>query len=322
MSALEELRDGVPGSAFASALYLCTAAVARARRFPAPEGHAGWTADAVVETAHDWLSSDRAQRQVAEIALLAVDDDDLLRLLQQRLLNFLRDRGRATARGALIRRLREVLAGDARFAQVPAGVPGAGNAMLAEDLAGGRAGRVFGGRDSDLVAAAWRTPGVRLVRWRADARREGPFADGSSLAAVCEQVLRAADGSLRVADLAGVVGQRFGLRELPAVVTVEDVDAAPAVSAAAAAGAPDGDVDDAARWVLGQLSSRERKVLALLGSPVRTIADRLGMSKSSAATHAQRVAGLLRRMLADDPDAEAVAARAQELAAQVAGGSG
>lgn len=312
MSALRELHDGSPGGAFAAALYRCTAAVARARRFPPPDGFDKWTAEAVVETAHDWLSSDRAPRQLSEIALLAVDDDDLLRLLQQRILNYFRDQGRATAKGALVRRLRELLDADPRFAVVPRRTPGAGNYALAEDEAA-LAGSVYGGRDSDLVNAAWRTPGVRIIRWRPDARREGPLADAASLAAVCESVLRTAEGSMRLPDLAEIVADRFGLRTMPAVVALEDVDVPATATPAAQAGSPSA-IDDAARAVVDQLSARERAVLAHLGHPVRAIADRTGLSKSTAATHAQRVTDALRALLADDPDAEAIAARAQQLA--------
>src|ERR1700730_369640 len=111
-------RDGVAGASRVTALYRTVAAVARIRRFPPPDGYDRWTADAITETAHDFLVARDGVDRLAHLFRLAVDDDSFDRLLHASVRNCLRSRARATERGALIRRLRTVLEGDARFCTV------------------------------------------------------------------------------------------------------------------------------------------------------------------------------------------------------------
>jgi DNA-directed RNA polymerase specialized sigma24 family protein len=75
----------------------------------------------------------------------------------------------------------------------------------------------------------------------------------------------------------------------------------------------------AAQAILDQLTDRERLVLAWLGSPIRTIANHTGLAVSTAGILKQRVTDRLRVMLADDPDAEAIAVASRDLAAKQLG---
>ena len=313
MSACEELRIGRLGDDFAMLLYRCVRVAGRAHNFPPPLGHDSWTAEATFEAGHDFLTSGSAQRRLVELALRADDDAQLTRLLTQSVVNFLREQARQTALGRLIRRLREVLGTDGRFTVVPDGVPGAGNVMLA----GEANSDPFGGREADLLAAAYAVSDVTVVRWRPDARRNGPLADRESLIRVCSAVLASARASLRWADLAAVVGARFGLdpRAVPATTAVDELDGE--LLRAAQSIQPGQEIAqiETARAVLDQLTSRERLVLAWLHEPVRTIADRTGLPVSTAGVLKQRVVGLLRIMLANEPDAEATALACRDLAA-------
>jgi hypothetical protein len=318
MSAREELRRGRLGHDFAVLLYRCVRVAGRAHNFPPPEGHAGWTAEAAIETGHEFLRSANIQRRLVEIALQADDDEQLARILTQAVVNFLREQARRTAQGRLIRRLKEVLLADDRFIVVPKGSPGAGNVMLI----GARTTEPFGGRESDLIAAAFDVMDVTVVRWRPGARRDSPLSDRDSLVKVAETVLAAARASLRWADLALVVGTRFGVdpRGVPATTPVDDLDGNLNHARGGLSGEPVAPGEEllqqaAARAVLDQLTDRELMVLAWLASPVRTIADRTGLAVSTAGLLKQRVTDRLRTMLADEPDAETLALTCRDLAA-------
>lgn len=163
-------------------LYRCVRAVARASNFPPPEGHQSWSVDAVMETAHDVFADGHGPQRLVALAVSADSERGFTRLLEQVIRNFLRDRARATARGRLIRRLRELLERDTRFAFVPSGQLGEHSVMLTDGSTEG----VWGGRMSELVAAAYKVTDVTIVRWRPQTRREPPLAEGASLLAVCE----------------------------------------------------------------------------------------------------------------------------------------
>ncbi len=318
MSAREELRQGQLGDDFAVLLYRCARVAGRAHNFPPPVGQSAWTAQAAIETGHDFLRSANIERRLVEIAMQADNDEQLARILTQALVNFLREQARRTAQGRLIRRLREVLLADDRFTVVPQGIPGAGNVMLA----GAETTEPFGGRESDLTAAAFDMKEVTIVRWRPEVSRDSPLADRDSLLKVAEAVLGAAGASLRWADLAAVIGARFGVdpRGVPVTTPVDDFDGIVGISRPSLGSQPIAPGEEllrqaAARAVLDQLTDRERLVLAWLASPVRTIADRTGLAVSTAGLLKQRVTDRLRTMLADDPDAEATALACRDLAA-------
>jgi hypothetical protein len=318
VSAREELRHGRLGPEFAVLLYRCVRVAGRAHNFPPPEGQPAWTAEAAVETGHEFLRSANIQRRLVEIAMQADDDEQLARILTQAVVNFLREQARRTLLGRLIRRLKEVLLADDRFTVVPKGIPGAGNVMLAD----AETTEPFGGRESDLIASAFDVKEVTIVRWRPEAYRDSPLSDRDSLIKVAEAVLGTARASLRWADLAAVIGARLGVdpRGVPATTPVDDLDEGlsrgrPGMSSEPAAPGEELLRQATAHAVLDQMTDRERLVLAWLASPVRTIADRTGLAVSTAALLKQRVTDRLRTILADEPDAEAIALTCRDLAA-------
>jgi len=324
MTAWDELRSGTLGEEFARLLYRCAWTAGRTRNFPPPAGHSAWNAAAAIDAGNDFLGSPDVRRRLTEMAMLADDDNELRRVLTQAVVNHLRDQGRATTTGRLIRRLKDVLRDDSTFTTVPDGRPGAGNIALADLADPGP----FGGRDQDLLRAAFEVRDVTVVRWAPDARRESPIADRDSVRRVAAAVLTAAGGSLSWSELAGVVGPRFGVAtgRSPATVLVDALDGPrgsgdwpqeptePALAPGAALLR-----EQTAREILDQLTLRERLVLAWLGETVRTIADRTGLPVSTVGTVKQRVTHRLNAMLADADDPEAVAVAARDLAARELG---
>jgi hypothetical protein len=310
MTAWEEVRTcGAFGEEATVELYRCVRAVARAGNFPPPEGHPSWTLDAVIETAHDVFADSRGPQRLVELAVKASDDASFRRLLEQVVRNYLRDQARATTKGRLVRRLRELLEADPRFAVVPRDRPGARNIELSDGTTPG----VWNGRLSDLVAAAYKVTEVSVVRWRPEARRQSPVADAASLTAVCEAVLRAAGASLPVSDLADVVAARFAVGRGPVVTPVDDIEPwSPSTSTIDEADA-EAEIRAGAERLISQLTPRERLVLAYLDRPVRQIADLTGLGKSVAAEVASRVRQIVGQVLGADEQREAMFAFARSL---------
>ena len=327
MTPLEELRAGSLGEAFVTLLYRQVAVVARRRRFPPPGGYGSWDADAVVETAHEFLVHRDTFRRLVELAARVEDEAGLERVLTVVVTNFLRERGRRTVLGKLIRRLRGLLADDPRFVVVPAGVPGAGNVALA-----GASTVPYADDPARLVDAARSVREVTVVRWSPSARREGPVADAPSLLALSFAVLETAGGSLSFADLAEVIATRLGIdpRGVPGALAVEDIDdlAARDLPSASTSGASDEavgqgfEVEEIAAAVLEEFSDREKLVLAWLGETVRSIADRTGLAVSTAGAVSQRVRDKLLARLADldDDSRERVAVAVRDAARVEVGG--
>jgi hypothetical protein len=340
MTALEEVRAGELGEAFVAVLYRQVAVVAAVRRFPPPEGYGSWTKDAVLETAHDYLTSPQAHRRFLELAARVDSDSSLESALSEMVRNFLRERGRKTTVGKLMRRLRTVLQDDDRFLIVEAGQAGAGMVALAS---GPTDPSVLPVRD--LVDAARAVTEVSVVKWSPSARREGPVADSDSLRRLSHAVVEAARGSVERATLAEVIATRLGIdpRSVPAAIPVEDIDSR--VQRDRAADGRSGGTDrrserahlreepatdsaasslereEIAAALLEQLSDRERLVLAWLHETVRTIADQTGLPVSTAGAVKQRVTDKLRTMLVDvDPTtAEWAALAARDAARQEVG---
>ena len=307
MSGWSELRDShALGREGAEQLYMTVRAVARAHHFPPPDEYERWTLDAVAEVAHDFLTGPRATERLIELAVSATDEDSFARLLSRAVLNHLRGIARQTAVGKLVIRLKQLLTGP-EFRVEARGVPGAGNVTLA----GSEPGALWNADPAPLLRAAFAVTDVNVVRWRPDSRREPPLADAGSLTRVAHAILQAAAGSMRFADLATVVGARFGLSALPAGTGIDTID----MTADEIGAGPEFEVviDDAARTLLGQLNDRDQQVLAWLGEPLSVVADQTGLPRSTAAFAATRLRQHLEVVLSGEEHAEAIlmAARSQ-----------
>src|SRR5258705_9245673 len=103
MTPLEELRsDGHLGPAGARLLYRIVRAVVVGHGFPPPRDRRSWTAEAVAETAHEFLADARTPKRLAPLLVHAVADASFDRLLHPLVLNFLPYRVRRNQNRPLI----------------------------------------------------------------------------------------------------------------------------------------------------------------------------------------------------------------------------
>ena len=304
MGAYLELRaSGYLGPEGAALLYATVRDVIKADRVP-PEDGPRWTEDAIREVAHDFLSEEAGPRRLTSLYLRSSDDDSLARLLREAVRAYLRDRARRRDVGPLRRRLVDVLASAPELVGVD--IPSGRAWTLPQHRGEAPYQRPVG----PLVAAAWAAPNIRIVRWRSTRRRD-PVADRPSLTAFAVAVLEAAEAPVLVGTLVEVAVRRFALAAPPLVIPLDDEPAAEEASAEQTALAA---MTAAEIW--NQLTRRERSILALHDLTVREIGEEIGLAKSAAAAARNRLDELLTRALADDPDAEAVWNRLQELAAE------
>jgi hypothetical protein len=311
MGAYAEFQQaGRLGPGGAKLLYATVAAVARIHRFPPPSGQESWTKDDIESVAHDFLTSENAERRLAQLFISAVDEEAFARLLGTAVLNHLRSEARRTMIGRLIRRLNDVLAGSSGFRRIER----TGESWWT--LAEGVDEPVTAPADA-LVAAAAEVREVKVPRWSETARRQAPHADRDSLERLARRVLEVAGGSLAVSELARAVAPRLGLGAVPLVT---DIDVADLSEPPTREARPTERAIDAVRadQIFAGLSERERLVVAYWEEPVREFAPRVGLGKSQASAARQRVVDVLKACLTGDDNPDGVlgelVARAKEWA--------
>lgn len=253
---------------------------------------AKWTRDAVAEWTQEFFA---AKGAAVTAALLAQVNDvaTMARYLRRSVRHFLVDAARDTDVGAIRRKIDDLLRATPDFLQVPPRVPGAGRWELA-----GEQQPPYGGDLRPLVAAAYAVPGVRVVRWTGDRRK--PLASDESLVAILRAVLRAANGSLEVAQLTAVLVRRFPAAVQYADATLDEETFNQAV--APLEDMPDVvlDVSDRAQEVYAQLSPSQRALLPQLDKPITEQAHVLGVGRSQAYTASAKLKALIVVLMPDD----------------------
>jgi hypothetical protein len=295
------------GQAGANLLYRLVYLVAIARNFPPPPGFDRWDPSAVTETAHDFLDGARGARRVIDIAIRSADEHGFERVLEQAIVNHLRDMSRRTDLGRLVRRVTEVLTDEPAFSRVTSvataegshsSTPAPSKAVARWALKDGSAAP-SGMPETTLIAALARVE-VTVPEWSSE-RRSAPLADRGSFTRMLTAVLAAADGSLTAADIARVIATRLDHHrtplslELNVLETVAERSTAldPAVRASSAVRAAE---------IFAGLSENERILLACFDLPVRDLGTVLTLRKSQASLLRQRLAARLHDELADDGD--------------------
>ncbi len=288
----DEMLRAIRGGDVAGYVAVIEAAVATVvGRLPNPKGTA-WSADDVDDLVSSFYESPAYQHAV----LNAHDDESLRKLVYTGLANLVRAELRATDRGRLHRRLKEILSAQgyvehpAKFWRRSGGPPDASTARTAE-----------------LIEAAWRVE-VQVVRWRPDAKRNSPVAEGKSLRALLDVVLDRAHGALHEDILVDVLGRRLGVGPVTAIEDLDvveehfiaDADVAPEDQVLADEAELDAAVTALGLW--GQLSPRERQLVPHLASSARQAAGVVGGGKSALSEAMNRLKEKFRVVLADADD--------------------
>ncbi|PWK89495.1 hypothetical protein C8D88_102769 [Lentzea atacamensis] len=248
---------------------------------------------------------DRLKAVTVTLAVQAGDDASFARLLRRTIRNWLIDRARQTDIGHLRRSVEKVLADEDAFEQVPAKQPGAGRWRLR-----GTAGEPWSGDPSELVAAAWAVPGVKVPKWSSASRRP-PVTDRSSMIAVLRAVFETASGSLEVGQIVEVFVRRFGGVLDPLVVPLNDPSASALADDTPTAEdyviTSDAELDAAmkAAEIIGVLSPDERRLAPHLANP-SSLQDTLKVGRAQAYQHAANLKKKIVELAGGRDDAEQV----------------
>jgi len=270
---------------------------------PHPEGR-NWVDDDAFE-----LTSGFCLSPAYEYVLITAQDDDELRaLVYTSLRNLVVAELRKTARARLRRRMKEIMVEEGyvekpqKFWRRPSDLD-----------------YVFAGRKAELAEAAWGVS-VQLVRWRSDAKRNGPVAERQSFVDVLAAVLDVAHGSVHEDELLDVVATRFGLGPVSFAEALDvpeeehgPVDGAPTPEDVAVAEDAELEAAIQASSIWAQLSPDERRLFPHLGKSARAAAEGAGMGKTKANSAMPRLQEKLAVLIGVDEDEERKTAVIREL---------
>lgn len=247
------------------------------RLAPAYSPTGRWDRDAHLEALHDWIE----RRLLRTNALLGAFDlaehpRPFLNSLERNFRHHLENTRERGELGNLISRTGVLLREDPAFVDhIPAERPGEAWWGLAawEDY------EPWGGRDTDLLAAAWALGDVAIFRYSASVERASPVLSTDTLRSFLERLFAAVGDLLTLSHLAIVFRDRF---DLGAPVSL-DIDASPEFAAEAEEVAPEW-VDEAAAAFLAELEPRQLEALRLRyeGRTLEEIADSLDVSRGTA----------------------------------------
>ncbi len=256
--------DG-PGESFLVMVDRVVRSAVRCMNVPPPDPPGVWDDDSLAEVAADFVTA--KWPRVLDAGLNAAADAEFAAWLRKSFRRFLADRSRETLSGKLRRRIQHLLGEDDRFGWVPPD---------SWALKGTAAGPHWGASQRALTDAAWRTETTSYSWWSASGDH-APFGDRQDILAVTAAILVAAGGPVPVDVLAEVIAQRLNL---PTAWRFDYVDTHDAQLGAEDLSEED---RDAARWLVSQLTVRERDILSLVaeGATVRAAAARLGIPKST-----------------------------------------
>lgn len=292
----ELLATGRLGPMGAALLYETVGAVAHARNFKPPDGHIKWDRSAIEGVAHEVVAGPRGVKRLTDLLIRSTDEESFERQLHGAVLNVLRDLGRRTDMGALVRRVTEVLTDSAAFR--PVGAAGQRRWTLADgaDAPSQISERV-------LMTAANGVRDISVPRWNS-AKRRSPQADFDSFERLLAAILTAAQGSVRAADLAKACLARLDPAHVPLVVSLDVLEYTP--------DSLDSETEDqtlnrvVAHQQVDALSDRERLLLATMDRTVREAAAALSMGHSHCGALRRQLTTHLTRLLGADPDGEAI----------------
>lgn len=214
MTPFEEIASG---TAFGPAMYELFLGLTKetGRRYPPPAGHAKWTLEASREWLHDVFIAKKGPTVATKLALTATDDDSLRRLARKAIQNAFTDDARATASGAMRKRLRGLLtkAGFYDATEVHAGTEAWSLPQFGESI--------FGGDWADLL----RAPALATIDPIEALNTAGPTSreNAEKIVSAARILLETAGGAVRALDLAKGIVTLFELDD-PDLYFLRDTD--------------------------------------------------------------------------------------------------
>ncbi|MGZ4755372.1 MAG: hypothetical protein ACXWA9_10720 [Acidimicrobiia bacterium] len=279
------------GDVAAYVVVIESAAATVVGRLPNPTG-SDWIKDDI----EDLVASFYASPGYEHAVLNAHDDESLRKLVYTGVANIVRGELRASDRGRLHRRLKDILSGRG-YVERPAKFWRRSSDPV----------DASGGSTAELLEAAWGVD-VQVVRWRPDARRNSPVAEGKSLLALLDAVFERADGAVHENVLVEVLGQRLGVGP---TTFLEDLDVVEECMAVGPDVGPEGEViageaereaAEAALKLWGELSPRERQLVPHLSASARQAAEAVGGGKSATSEAMNRLREKFRIVLVHAED--------------------
>lgn len=295
----ELLTSGQLGPEGVELLYRTVRQVIRSRNFPPPGGSGVWTSDQIMEVAHD-VFAERGPQRLLDLAARSTDETSFRRQLWTAVVHHLASANRASERGRLSERLKDVLP------HVP-GVTRVGDTVVLEtvDLSQDEP------RFDELVTAASAVT-VTVPPWNPLSDNSAPVADRASLVAVVEAILRLAPNGLPYSVFVAVVATRLGIHDTPVPVDADTLSRmapqAPDDPAAAAAN------NDAGERLLSQLTIEEQMVLPYIDEPSSVISDQTGFGRTKAWKVAAAMKPKVAALLEGDPSPGTTLASAADIA--------
>ena len=269
-------------------IYRAVDSARRFGRYPSPEGYDAWDTDAVTEVAHDFMTADGAEGRMSRLAATATDEGSFCRLVERAVHNHFRMEARKTDRGAALRAIERHLQSDD-------GIVAAGDGPTRTWALRDHADQFpYSGDPDDLVSAANRVTDVKPAAWSATSRRRRPLAEAESLKRVLRAILAAAAAPVERGLLLKVVLERFPTAVVP---PAEEAD-----ESSLPASTPVDDAGIVAKEVWAEMTDNERLVVPFLGETAREVAQRTGLSRSTAHRACTSVTGLLKDHLSGVED--------------------
>lgn len=278
------------------------------RRFLVLRPPGGWDSGAVEDLTSEFFVQ-KAERLTADLVSTGVTPQVVGKSVRRWVRNFLIDRARATPLGRIRRKLEDILGQYPEFVRVPSGERGAGRWALT-----GRPTYPYGGDFAPLVGAAYAVPGVRAARWSGP--RHPPLTSDASLRAIVASVISAADGSLEIAQLVHVVGQRFPAAAEPEDMTISDDDFERVTRLVKDDPGLMQEIEEAVSEICGQLSPSQRALVPYLDDDIKIVMEVVHVSRSRAYEAVKQVKELLDQVLPDDDTRGVVCAAVIERCSQ------
>ena len=289
MTPFEELEAGEPMGAAMYALLLRLTLQSSAK-YPAPEGHSRWTADA----ARQWLSDSFLMRKGNDIAIRlavqATDDVSLERLARKAVQRVFIDEARATTAGAMRKRLAGMLPKNGFIDATKTVYAGTTSWTLPELGA-----EIYQGDWQDLL----RNPRMKGIPPISQLNRSGPTSrsNAESIVHGVRALLLAAGGAMRDLDIAIAIVTLFELDD-PDLYVIRDADQDildQRIEVTTGA-----EVGEAADRIWHALTAEEQRVVGFLDEPA-AICARVVPSYVDPVAFATRLGFKMRTILEADP---------------------